>query len=141
MPLFTDTKGKVLRGWDHILDLIKRVELGRQKFSSTLQVRASVLKEKSSLVGEKVELLEDMPSIAMISKANYIVAGVDVYEVIKSMPEFVPSESMEGFNIGVLGDGVKVYKDSSMHPKQYILGHKGKGVHDPIFIYVEDRGV
>lgn len=111
---------------------------GEVSFDRKLPAGVSWTEHKQAFVDTLVEASNLIFSATRRATGNWCVAGVQVCNIIETLPGFVPSGLAGGMGvmkIGTLQGKWDIYKDPYMVPENFLVGHKGTSFLETGYIY------
>lgn len=121
------------------LDLYRIANAGPEVSWSRIQpVGVNIVDHYDSFWNKIVEGSNQIYSATRRARANFMVCGLGVDAVLKTMRNFVPSEDMTAVGphfIGTLGGQIKCYVNPNYDANSFVLGYKGNTLMDAGYVY------
>ena len=121
------------------LDLYRIANAGPEVSWSKVQpVGVSVIDHYDSFWNKIVEGSNEIYGATRRARANFMICGLGVDAVLKTMRNFVASEDLTAIGphfVGTLGGQIKVYVNPNYDPNTFVLGYKGPNMLDAGYVY------
>lgn len=121
------------------LDLYRIANAGPEVSWSRIQpIGVNIVDHYDSFWNKIVEGSNQIYSATRRARANFMVCGLGVDAVLKTMRNFVPSEDMTAVGphfIGTLGGQIKCYVNPNYDANSFVLGYKGNTLMDAGYVY------
>lgn len=121
------------------LDLYRIANAGPEITWSRVQpVGVNIVDHYDSFWNKIVEGSNMIYSATRRARANFMICGLGVDAVVKTMRNFAASEDMTAIGphfTGTLGGQIKVYVNPNYGPNEFVLGYKGPNMMDAGYIY------
>lgn len=121
------------------LDLYRIANAGPEiSWSRVMPVGVNVVDHYDSFWNEIVKGSNQIYKATRRARANFMVCGLDVDAVLKTMRNFVASEDLNAIGphfIGTLGGQIKCYVNPNYGANEFVLGYKGPNMMDAGYVY------
>lgn len=121
------------------LDLYRIANAGPEVTWSRVQpVGVNIVDHYDSFWNKIVEGSNTIYEATRRARANFMICGLGVDAVVKTMRNFVASEDLTAIGphfIGTLGGTIKVYVNPNYDPNAFVLGYKGSTMMDAGYVY------
>lgn len=121
------------------LDLYRIANAGPEiTWSRTQPVGVNIVDHYDSFWNEIVKGSNEIYAATRRARANFMVCGLGVDAVLKTMRNFVASEDMNAVGphfIGTLGGQIKCYVNPNYDADTFVLGYKGSTLMDAGYVY------
>lgn len=121
------------------LDLYRIANAGPEIAWSRVQpVGVNLVDHYDSFWNKLIEGSNQIFAATRRARANFMICGLGVDSVVRSMRNFVASEDMSAVGphfIGTLGGQIKVYVNPNYDSNTFVLGYKGDTLMDAGYIY------
>ena len=121
------------------LDLLRIANAGPEiSWSKVQPIGVNVVDHYDSFWNKIVEGSNVIYGATKRARANFMICGLGVDAVVKTMRNFVPAEDLTAVGphfIGTLGGQIKVYVNPFYAPNEFVLGYKGSTMMDAGYVY------
>lgn len=121
------------------LDLLRIANAGPEIVWSRVQpVGVNIVDHYDSFWNKLVEGSNTIYGATRRARANWMVCGLGVDAVVKTMRNFEGSEDLTAMGphfIGTLGKTLKVYVNPNYEPNTFVMGYKGPNMMDAGYVY------
>lgn len=121
------------------LDLYRIANAGPEVVWSRIQpVGVNIVDHYDSFWNKLVEGSNTIYAATRRARANFMICGLGVDAVLKTMRNFSASEDLTAVGphfIGTLGGQIKCYVNPNYDPNVFVLGYKGTSMMDAGYVY------
>ena len=108
------------------------------QFSRTAPSGISYTEHKLSFIDTLVEASNNIFKATQRAEGNWIVAGMNVMNIIQTLPGFRGDGKIQGrgvYRAGTLNDRWTIYRNSYIGDNEYLVGHKGESMYDTGYVW------